>query len=147
MSALALVFFLLPGCFGEKEPEAIRFGVDTCAHCRMTISDNRFGGEIIMKGGKIQKFDALECVREYAHAHNEKVQKIFFLDFYDPGQFVSSAEARFVKAESIRGPMGQDHLVMSQKTAAKRSESSESIDWLQYQKQAGAIKSSGHHQQ
>ena len=38
MRCVALV--LLAGC--QPEPRAIRYGEDACAHCKMTVSDDRF---------------------------------------------------------------------------------------------------------
>lgn len=142
LSGLALLLLVFPGCTSKGEPEPIRFGSDTCAHCRMTISDNRFGGEIIMKGGKVYKFDALECVRQYSESNKDKVAKVFFLDFFDPGKFVSSNEAQFVKASSIRGPMGQDHLVSGPRSLDKlKKEGSLLMNWQEYKKQAEARQS------
>ena len=38
-------------------PQPIRIGQDNCDFCKMTISDNRFGAEIITKKGKVYIFD------------------------------------------------------------------------------------------
>lgn len=117
--AAILAILLLPACFSKETPVPITFGTDTCAHCRMTISDNRFGGEVILKGGKIHKFDSLGCVQSYAATNQGKVSKIFLIDFFKPGEFVTSDDARFVSSSSIRGPMGQDILVSHVKNEAQ----------------------------
>jgi copper chaperone NosL len=131
---LAVVFatFLLSGCFSPEKPEPIAFGSDTCAHCRMTISDNRFGGEVILKGGKIHKFDSLGCVHSYSEENKDKVSKVFLIDFFEPGAFVPSEEARFVMSSSIRGPMGQDILVSHVRNEAKLLKEGSVIRTWQY---------------
>ncbi|MCC6277295.1 MAG: hypothetical protein IT289_05195, partial [Oligoflexia bacterium] len=57
--AVVLVIFGLQGCLFRSSPEPIVYGSDTCSNCQMTISDNRFGGETLLKGGKVSKFDSL----------------------------------------------------------------------------------------
>ena len=48
---VVLVGFLT-GC--STEPLPIRYGQDNCDFCKMTISDHRFGAEIVTKKGKIE---------------------------------------------------------------------------------------------
>jgi copper chaperone NosL len=107
--ALVLLFlgFFVFACTSH-DPEPIHIGHDTCDHCRMVISDPKFGGEIIYKTGKILKFDALTCMAAHQAENNEKIDKIYSHDFNQPGKFVDVSKAFFLQSSKIRGPMGVD---------------------------------------
>lgn len=94
----------------SHEPEPIQIGKDTCDHCRMVISDPKFGGEIIYKTGKVLKFDSLTCVAAHQKDNKEKIEKIYTHDFNRPGKFVEVNQAFFLQSPKIRGPMGVDIL-------------------------------------
>lgn len=97
------------GCTSH-DPEPIHIGQDTCEHCRMTISDPKFGGEIIYKTGKVVKFDALICAAAHQAENKDKVEKVFTLDFNNPGKLIDVTKAFFLQSKTIRGPMGADLL-------------------------------------
>ena len=92
------------------DPEPIQIGHDTCDHCRMVISDPKFGGEIIYKTGKVLKFDALTCVAAHQRENKEKIEKIYTHDFNQPGKLVEVNQAFFLQSPKIRGPMAVDIL-------------------------------------
>ena len=52
----------------STEPEPIRIGKDNCQFCKMTISDKRFGAEIVTKKSKIFKFDDQHCLFYYMNS-------------------------------------------------------------------------------
>ncbi|MGB5288980.1 MAG: hypothetical protein WBN42_10875, partial [Ignavibacteriaceae bacterium] len=58
MVFLLPLLFLLASC-GSK-PEPINYGKDECEFCRMQISDNRYGAELVTDKGKVYKFDSIE---------------------------------------------------------------------------------------
>jgi len=99
---------LLVGC--QVEPQPIRYGDDACEHCRMTISDARFGTELLTTTGKAYTFDSVECLADYVHAHPDiaaDAHSLWVTSYDDPGTLVSLDEARFVHGPSVRSPMGQ----------------------------------------
>ncbi len=69
----SLIFFitltLLISSCGSK-PEPINYGHDECEFCRMQISDNRYGAELVTDKGKVYKFDSIECLIEFAMVKN-----------------------------------------------------------------------------
>ena len=56
-------FLVLTGC--TPQTEAIDFGADACANCKMTIVEPRFGSELLTIKGKVYKFDAIECLAKF----------------------------------------------------------------------------------
>ena len=50
----------------SNEPKPIKLNVDTCEFCKMTISNGKFGAELLTKKGRYYKFDDLSCMLLYA---------------------------------------------------------------------------------
>ncbi|MDP2300864.1 MAG: nitrous oxide reductase accessory protein NosL [Ignavibacteria bacterium] len=101
------IFSIFTGC--KIEPEPIDFGKDTCDHCRMMISDNRYGAELITDKGKIYKYDSIECLIDYALGQNiigESKQNFLIVDFSQPEKLVNARTAFYVHNNEFRSPMG-----------------------------------------
>ncbi len=104
-----MVFFgiFLFAC-GEQQPEPIRYGVDACNFCRMTIADPKWGAEIITDKGKVFKFDVVECMIAYYYTKidTNKVQSMFTIDFTNPGHFIEAKQAKYIRTLQFPSPMG-----------------------------------------
>jgi len=101
------LMFVLTSC-GSK-PEPINYGHDECEFCRMQISDNRYGAELVTDKGKIYKFDSIECLIEFAMVKNligDSNQKFLVTDFAIPESFTYATSAFYVHNENFRSPMG-----------------------------------------
>lgn len=114
------VFLLLAACNGN--PEAIHFGSDSCDHCKMTISDSRFGAEVITKTGKAIKFDSIDCLVKYIQGNQDKVARVFTVDFAKKGELVAADQARFLKSDRIRAPMGSGILSTGSEQALQNAQ-------------------------
>lgn len=102
---LLLVLFLY-SC--NPAPQPIVVGKDACSYCKMPVSDNRFGAEIITDKGKIYKFDDAHCVLSFLHApgfQNEKKYKVYFVDFSSDHSLIPASKSLFIKSETLRSPM------------------------------------------
>lgn len=101
------LLILLTSC-GNK-PEQINYGIDECEFCRMQISDNRYGAELVTDKGKVYKFDSIECLIEFAMVKNligDSDQKFLVTDFAQPETFINASTAFYVHNENFRSPMG-----------------------------------------
>jgi copper chaperone NosL len=104
---LSLVVFFIASC--NSAPSPLVAGKDNCHYCKMTISDTRFGAEIITDKGKIIKFDDPKCVISFLRSHEGQslsVHEIYFTDFSGGHQLIDSKNAIFLKTESLKAPMG-----------------------------------------
>ena len=120
ISLLLLGAFLIVAC--SQEPAEIHFGSDECAHCKMMITDPQFASQIVTDKGKAIKFDAIECMAVYQRNHSDELKnaKLWVSNYNDPGNWLLAPNARFVKSEVVKSPMGEALLAFpSQETAQK----------------------------
>lgn len=105
---LTLALSAAGGC-GRPGPRAIVEGQDSCDYCRMSISDVRFGTQLITTTGKIHTFDSVECLVGFAASlpAGTSVSGIFVSDFRKAGTFVPAEEAVYVVDGRIESPMGR----------------------------------------
>lgn len=93
----------------SSQPEPINYGHDECDFCRMSITDNRYGCELITDKGKVFKFDEAGCMIEYALVENligDVNQKFLVTDFAAPETFMNANDGFYVHNENFRSPMG-----------------------------------------
>ena len=115
---VVLWMILLTGSCGSG-PEPIRYGQDNCTHCKMTLTDKRFGSEIITAKGKVFKFDDLNCLVAYLDGGDfpeADVAQIVAIDFAKTGAFVDVQKAFFLQNEAIKSPMRADIAAFSDPT-------------------------------
>lgn len=107
ISWIPLMLILMSAC--AVEPEPIHYGEDNCAHCQMTIMDNRFGTEIVTDKGKVYKFDSVECLVSYLDDHKsgeETYSLVLFTPFDQPGNLVNAYKSHVLQSRSLPSPMG-----------------------------------------
>jgi copper chaperone NosL len=110
---------LLMAC--QSGPEPISYGKDNCRHCKMIISDNRYGSEVVTKKGKVYKFDSVECLASYLHEHTDtEAQLLLVTDFNNPGTFIETSQARFLQSEQLPSPMGMNLTALAGEDAARQ---------------------------
>lgn len=92
----------------STDPEPIRIGKDNCNFCKMTISDERFGAEIVTKKGKIFKFDDTHCINAFLDSNKvaqEEISGVYFTDFIKPHNLVNAEQAFFLHSPELKSPM------------------------------------------
>lgn len=127
-------FILLASCGSKQEP--INYGHDECEFCRMQISDNRYGAELVTDKGKVYKFDSIECLIEFAMVKNligDSNQNLIVTDFAQPVTFIDAKSAYYVHNDNFRSPMGLnvsafDSEISRQKFVAENS--GQILNWI-----------------
>jgi copper chaperone NosL len=120
--AVATLAMLL--VFSACKPKAvpIEYGKDNCTTCKMGISDNRYGCELVTGKGKAFKFDDIQCMVQYMKADAEPV-KTFKLrlaaDFAGKGDLIDIEKAWLVVCEEIKSPMGSHIMAFENEAAGK----------------------------
>jgi len=125
--------FLIISC--TITPEPIRYGEEECAYCKMVISDNRFGAELITVKNKAYKFDSIECLAAFnlkQTVSDENTHSLWITDFDTPGKIIDINSAYFFHSEKIRSPMGLNLSAFSTEENAENAKmlfSGEIISW------------------
>ena len=90
----------------SNEPNPIKLNVDTCEFCKMTISNGKFGAELLTKKGRYYKFDDLSCMLLYAKENtNTQVQSFFVNDYTKDNTLIPAEQSYYLRGESINSPM------------------------------------------
>jgi copper chaperone NosL len=111
------------------EPEPINFGEDYCVYCKMTISDPKYGAELVTSKGRVYKFDAIECLIPYMKDNAESEFSHVMAIAYDKPKNLKNVDSLyFVQNDHFKSPMGKN-------LAAFRNQPKEfeSINWKQLQ--------------
>lgn len=105
MAVLAVVF--VAAC--SPGPRPIHYGEDHCAHCRMTLTDARYGAELVTRTGKVYVFDSVECLAAHMQeTPSEDIHSLWVADFTTPEQLIPVEDAFFLHSERLHSPMGMN---------------------------------------
>lgn len=103
----ALVVGALAAC-ANAEPRELATGVDACEVCRMTITDTRYGGAVMMRTGRQRSFDSIECLADFLRsADSTTIARVLVSDF-ERQQLIDVREAVFLRGGKLRSPMGRE---------------------------------------
>lgn len=130
------VAFMLSVYSCSTVPQPFKLGVDACDFCKMTIADNRFGGEIITEKGKLYKFDDIHCMISFESdkKSTEKTRDIYLVDYSGNGSLVKLNSASLIKSESLKSPMGANIAAFANLDSMekiKKQMNAEAINWNQ----------------
>lgn len=121
----------------QSGPQPIQYGTDGCEFCKMTISDRRFGGEILTQKGKLYKFDDTHCLSGFLESKvlvPTDIREIYLIDFANQGKMVPASKSLLLKSEELRSPMGGNIAAFTQKDSLekyKKMFSGEIVSWEQ----------------
>ena len=118
------VLIFLQAC-ATSSPEPIHYGSDACAHCKMTIMDDKFGTELVTSKGKVFKFDSIECmldfIKDAPSVYLDAGNQVFLTDMLQPGSFIDARQAIYVHDETLQSPMGGNLAAFRTRLLAQRS--------------------------
>lgn len=115
---------LLVASCSEPEPKNIAYGSDQCASCRMGITDQKFGSEIVTKTGKSYMFDSPECMIEWAEGgsvQKSDIHSYWVTDFLQPGSLIEARTACYLESDMIHSPMGMNVAAFRDQHACERA--------------------------
>ena len=137
VNLFSFVSFLLLFIYScSTEPEPINYGHDECEFCRMLITDNKYGSELVTDKGKIYKFDSIECLVEFSIVKNiigDMNNKFLVSDFGNPGTLLNCTESYYVKTDKYRSPMGLNVSAFSEKDKMENfisQNGGETLSWV-----------------
>lgn len=119
VTAAILLLSFISSC-GPKGPQPIKLNKDECDYCKMTITDNRFGAEMITDKGRVYKFDDLSCMINDVNSKPKSIRSYYVHCFVDPGKFIDAPTAVYVMDQSIKSPMGGNTAAFTNPSSAKQ---------------------------
>jgi copper chaperone NosL len=137
-AAAVMLVFVLSSCTAKPQP--FQYGTDNCDDCKMTIMDQKFGGEIVTKKGRVFKFDDIHCLLHFLRSGQVKstdIKETVFIDYNTPNKFLSSASAVFVTSDRLESPMNSNTSAFGNKAAADKKASEvqgKTSNWEELQK-------------
>lgn len=120
----AILLFLLPvlnSC--TAGPEKIVAGTDNCYFCKMTITDAKYGAEIVTKKGKVFKFDDIHCLLAFTKAKmvdDAQVKDIYLVDYTGSHALVKASESLLLQGDEIHGPMNGNIIAFANKDSLRK---------------------------
>lgn len=137
LSILTGFLLLFSSSCNQKNAEPIKLHSDACDFCKMTITDGRYGGELLTKKGRVYKFDDLGCMLAYVKENKQmEVGKYFVHDFEQNNVLIDAETAFFLHSEQVNSPMqGNTIAFTSLKKAEEMMESlgGSQLTWLALQ--------------
>lgn len=91
-------------CGGTMAPAALDTTHDTCASCRMVVSDWRLASQVVAAGEEPRFFDDLACLREYLGSHEQADAAVFVAD-HRTGDWTAAMDAVFSRLTQSATPM------------------------------------------
>lgn len=104
--AIACVTLLTLISCGSYEAKPLKINSDSCDFCKMTISNGKFGAELITKKGRYYKFDDLTCMIQFAISNTVVSYQSFLVnDYLKDNTLIPAETAHFIKGGKINSPM------------------------------------------
>ena len=107
--AFVALSIIITSC--DVGPEPLKFGVDACYACKMTLADTKFGAEIVTKKGKVFKFDDVNCMIGFyssGYEPQDNIAHVLVVEFDRPENLIDARSAFYVRSEEVRSPMGSN---------------------------------------
>ena len=143
-STFLLLLLLLSLASCSVEPKPIPYGQANCAHCSMTVADNRYGAELVNDKGKAFFFDSGECLAAYVAEQPEQGEKAAHLlvtDFTNPGQLTDARKAYFLQSDALPSPMGMNLTAVAKEAAVQQLQQEHGGELLTWDEVVTKVKS------
>lgn len=115
---VAVTAVTLLSCQNEG-PQKINLGKDQCEFCKMTITDAKFGTELITEKGRAYKFDDLSCMKKYEEQNAEKIGKAkLYVPDFTTSELFPLEQATLINGGSLSSPMGGNTAAFKDKAQA-----------------------------
>ncbi|MDX2120056.1 MAG: nitrous oxide reductase accessory protein NosL [Gemmatimonadota bacterium] len=99
-----LAVLLTAGC-GPAGPRSLALGVESCAHCHMTIMEERFSAQAITETGKVFAFDDVGCLASWLAGSPPPVASLWVWSTVPGEGWLQAEQAAYVRSDSLRTPM------------------------------------------
>jgi copper chaperone NosL len=120
LAALALVLAACRG--GAPEPAPLDTRNDSCAHCRMAVSDAHFAAQLVAPREEPLFFDDVGCLRDFLAAHpGRPAREVAYVADHRTKAWVRARTAVYARVPGLATPMGS-HLVAHADPASRAAD-------------------------
>lgn len=122
----------------NTDPQPISFGTDGCDFCSMTISDNRYGAELITKKGRIYKFDDLHCIHGFLKNNTvaeADIHSVWLVDYQHDGKLIASDKSFLWHNVELKTPMGSNTVALDNAADVEKNiteHGGNQLTWLEF---------------
>lgn len=101
---ILFIFFLLniSSCVESSGPQEPIWGKETCAVCRMALTEKRFAVQRLLKNGEIHFYDDLKCA--FAHNHKKDDEQSMHVRSPTGDSWVKAEDIHY--EDGLQSPMG-----------------------------------------
>jgi copper chaperone NosL len=116
---LALVVLVASGCStGAPEPAALDTRHESCAACRMSVSNGAFASQLVAPGEVARFFDDLGCLAGYLRNTPRRPRLVAYVADHRTRAWVRADRAVYTRVPALETPMGSH--VIAHANAASR---------------------------
>jgi copper chaperone NosL len=117
-TALVVSLAAVAACSSQPRPVAVKAG-DTCAHCRMIVSDARMAGQVVAPGEDPLIYDDIGCLASAIGA-GQPADHAFVAD-HRTGEWVRARTAAYTHVPALATPMGS-HIIAHANDESRRAD-------------------------
>ena len=104
-TAVAASLILLASCT-DPGPKRIKLNVDSCAFCKMTITNAKYATQFTTHKGRHYVFDDIICMADFVKENSSIDYGHFYVaDFCKPEEFTDVSRAILLQDDDFRSPM------------------------------------------
>ena len=97
-------------CVAEGVPPATLQAADSCAFCRMVVSDPRFAAQIVAPGEEPRFFDDIGCLANQLRIGSTSAVAVAYVADHRTRAWVRASQAVYTRVDALSTPMGS-HLL------------------------------------
>lgn len=109
--------YLISACASSELGPVELYPEDSCAQCRMAVSDPAFASQIITADNDVFKFDDLGCLENYRKKNPELNVRATFVSDYEKQIWLPFEQSVIVKT-GVNTPMGSGKLAFADSSRA-----------------------------
>ena len=109
---------LAAACTGRSAQRAALQAGDTCAFCRMAVSEPRLAAQLVAPGEEPQFFDDVGCLAGQLRQSRPPDGAVAYVGDHRTGEWVEARAAIYTRIETLATPMGS-HLVAHRDAASR----------------------------
>ncbi len=116
-----LPLFALTMASCKRGFQPIEYNRDACAHCKMTIVDDRYAAELVTQKGRAFKFDDVVCMKQYLEEQGPAGENLLFVEDYlrTRAEPIDATKALYLKHEFFASPMNGDFAAFTDEAEAR----------------------------